>query len=215
MLVISFSGYVAIINRNSNDMSLRQQILKAIYPLFKGYNKISGRGTLMLTNKNETLPPVSFYDLSVELNNDETLSMKSFKGKKVLLVNTASDCGYTPQYTDLQRLYEEYKEHLQVIGFPANDFKEQEKGTDEEIAEFCKVNYGISFPLTKKCSVIKGNEQHEVFDWLTDKTKNGWNNKSPGWNFSKYLVNENGILLNYFGPSVSPLGKEVRAAINK
>ena len=215
MLVISFCGYVAIINRNSKDMSLRQQILKAVYPLFKSFNKISGKGTTILSNGNKTLPPFSFYDLSVVLNNGDTISMATLKGKKVLLVNTASDCGYTPQYTDLQRLYEEHKEHMQVIGFPANDFKEQEKGTDEEIAVFCKVNYGISFPITKKCSVIKGREQHEVFNWLTDKSKNGWNNKFPGWNFSKYLVNENGLLTNYFGPSVSPVSKEVQAAINK
>ena len=96
-----------------------------------------------------------------------------------------------------------------VIGFPANDFKEQEKGTDAAIAEFCKKNYGITFPLAQKSVVIKSAEQNPVFQWLTDSTKNGWNSKPPGWNFSKYLVNEKGVLTNYFGSSVSPLGNDV------
>ena len=102
-----------------------------------------------------------------------------------------------------------------MIGFPANDFKEQEKGTDEEIMQFCKLNYGVTFPLMKKSVVIRSAGQNPVFQWLTDSAKNGWNNKYPSWNFSKYLVNENGILTNYFDPSVSPLGKEIREAIEK
>lgn len=215
MLVIAFWGYVEIINRNSKDMSLRQKILKAIYPVFKKYTKITGKGTRVLTNEKESVPLSSFYDLSVVLNNGDTLSLAALMGKKVLLVNTASDCGYTAQYEDLQKLYEQNKENLVVIGFPANDFKQQEQGTDEEIAEFCKVNYGVGFPLVKKSTVIKGSDQHKVFKWLTDKQLNGWNEKPPGWNFTKYLVNEKGVLINYFGPSVSPVSKEVLAAIKK
>lgn len=138
-----------------------------------------------------------------------------FKGKKILFVNTASDCGYTDQYDALQKLYEDNKDKLMIIGFPANDFKEQEKGTDEEIAQFCKINYGVTFPLVKKTSVIPGHDQHPVFQWLSDKTKNGWTNKKPSWNFSKYLVNEDGILTNYFDPSISPTSREVVAAIKK
>ena len=141
--------------------------------------------------------------------------LQHLKGKKVMLVNTASDCGYTDQYDDLQKLYEEYKDKLVVIGFPANDFKEQEKGTDEEIAQFCKLNFGVTFPLMKKSSVIKGPQQNEVFKWLTDSAKNGWNNKPPSWNFSKYIVNEEGVLTNYFGSSISPMSKDVLKAINK
>jgi glutathione peroxidase len=214
MLVVAFWGYVEIINRNAINMSLRQKILKAVYPIFKGFNQLTGKGHTVLRNENATTPPSSFYNLSVMLNNGDTLPLSAWKGKKILLVNTASDCGYTAQYADLQQLFEKHKAHLQVIGFPANDFKEQEKGTDEEIAEFCKVNYGVSFPLVKKSSVIKGGEQHEVFRWLTDKNRNGWNNKPPSWNFTKYLVDENGVLINYFGPSVSPLNNEVISAIS-
>jgi glutathione peroxidase len=143
------------------------------------------------------------------------VSLSAYKGKKILLVNTASNCGFTDQYESLQQLYLAHKEKLTIIGFPANDFKEQEQGTDEEIARFCKMNYGVSFPLVKKCVVKAGPDQHPVFKWLTDKTKNGWTSKKPSWNFSKYLVNESGILINYFDPSVSPTGKEITQAINR
>jgi len=102
-----------------------------------------------------------------------------------------------------------------IIGFPANDFKEQEKGSDEEIAQFCKLNYGVDFPLAKKGTVIKGNNQQRVFQWLSDKSKNGWNDKQPSWNFSKYLINEQGILMNYFDPAISPLSGEVKKAITR
>ena len=132
-----------------------------------------------------------------------------------MLVNTASACGYTNQYEDLQKLSEKYKDQLVVIGFPANDFKEQEKGSDEEIAEFCKVNFGVTFPLMKKSVVKKTEDQNEVYQWLTDPAKNGWNEQEPSWNFSKYLVNEKGALTNYFDPSIEPLSKEVEEAIRK
>ena len=131
----------------------------------------------------------------------------------MLLVNTASDCGYTPQYTDLQKLYEEQKDKLVIIGFPANDFKEQEKGTDEEIAQFCKLNYGVTFPLMKKSVVIKSGEQNPIYKWLTDVKQNGWNEEQHSWNFSKYLISEDGVLLNYFGPSISPTSSSVTDAV--
>jgi glutathione peroxidase len=102
-----------------------------------------------------------------------------------------------------------------VLGFPANDFKEQEKGSDEEIARFCKVNFGVSFPLMKKSSVIRSSQQNPVFQWLTDSSKNGWSNKQPSWNFSKYLVNEEGVLTNYFGPTISPMSRDVLNAIKQ
>jgi glutathione peroxidase len=130
-----------------------------------------------------------------------------------MLVNTASDCGYTDQYEALQKLSEECKDRLVVIGFPANDFKQQEKGSDEEIAQFCKLNFGVTFPLMKKSVVKKDPQQNEVFKWLTDSTMNGWNNKPPSWNFAKYIVNEEGILTNYFGSSISPAGKDIKKAI--
>jgi glutathione peroxidase len=131
------------------------------------------------------------------------------------LVNTASNCGYTNQYEELQQLYEQYNNRLVILGFPSNDFKEQEKGNDDEIARFCKINYGVTFPLMKKSVVIKGAGQNPVFQWLSDAAQNGWNTKTPSWNFSKYLVNESGMLTHYFDPAISPLSKEVLAAINK
>lgn len=159
-------------------------------------------------------PPVPFYNLSTVLNNGNNLSFADLKGKKVLIVNTASDCGYTNQYEALQKLYEQYKDKLVVIGFPANDFKEQEKGNDEEIAAFCKLNYGVTFPLAKKSSVI-GADKNEVFNWLSDKNKNGWNEQEPVWNFSKYLVSEDGVLLQYFDPGISPTGNEIITLLNQ
>ena len=213
MLVIVFIGYVAIITRNSTNMTYRQKVLKAIYPAWMWFTKLTGKNTKELSGSAQA--PVSFYSLKGTLNDSSALDFVALKGKKVLLVNTASDCGYTDQYSDLQKLSEEYKDKLVVIGFPANDFKEQEKGTDEEIGKFCKANYGITFPLMKKSTVIKSSEQNVVFQWLTDSTKNGWNNNPPSWNFTKYLVDEEGRLINYFGPSISPLNKDVIEAIQK
>ena len=215
LLLIAFSGYVAIVTRNVKDMTIRQRILKAVYPAFTWLNKLTGKNSKVFTNPTPAAPPQSFYDLSFTLNNGEAVPLSKYKGKKILLVNTASDCGYTDQYDDLQKLYTDHNDQLVVIGFPANDFKEQEKGTDEDIEKFCRLNYGVTFPLAKKSSVVPGPEQHPVFQWLTDKNKNGWTNKKPSWNFSKYLVNENGHLVNYFDPSVSPIGKDVTEAIKK
>jgi glutathione peroxidase len=151
----------------------------------------------------------------VPLNNGKTLPLQELKGKKLLLVNTASDCGYTPQYSELQQLQERFRDTLQVIGFPANDFKEQEKGSDAAIAQFCHVNFGVTFPLAKKSSVVKGPHQHPVYRWLTEREQNGWNDKAPGWNFSKYLVDEQGLLTHYFDPSVAPLGTEIIQAVEQ
>ena len=196
-------------------MTPRQTVLKAIYPLWMSLNKVFGKKLKVLVNKKHIQPLQSFYSLSAQLNNGTLLSFSSLKGKKLLLVNTASDCGYTNQYTDLQKLYEDYQDRLTVIAFPANDFKEQEKGSDEEIRNFCKINFGITFPIARKATVVKGINQQKVFQWLTDKTKNGWNNKPPSWNFSKYLVNEEGVLMNYFDPGISPLSEEVKKAIEQ
>ncbi|MFN8289105.1 MAG: glutathione peroxidase [Chitinophagaceae bacterium] len=193
-------------------MTYRQKVLKAVYPALMWWTKLRGKNTTALSNQ-EKQPPVSFYTLKMTANNGSEIDFAAFKGKKIMLVNTASNCGYTDQYNELQRLYEANQDKLVIIGFPANDFKEQEKGTDEEIAQFCKLNYGVTFPLMKKSQVIKGTAQNPVFQWLTDSAKNGWNNKQPSWNFSKYLVNENGILTNYFGPSVSPLSSDITNAI--
>ncbi len=214
LLIGAFALYVEIVNRNSRNMTYRQKVLKAVYPVWMWFARMTGTNTTGLAN-NKKQPPVSFYSLKATLNNGDTLDFSGFKGKKVMLVNTASDCGYTNQYSDLQKLSEEYGDKLVVLGFPANDFKEQEKGTDEEIAQFCKKNYGVAFPLMKKSSVIKGDDQNPVFKWLTDSAQNGWNSKPPSWNFAKYLVNENGLLTNYFGSSISPVSKDVLKAVNE
>ena len=207
-----FAVYVEIMNRNSTNMTYRQKVLKAVYPAWMWFSKLTGKNTDKLENAG-IKPPVSFYSLKATLNNGGAFDFGTTKGKKVLLVNTASDCGYTNQYADLQKLYEKYKDKLLIIGFPANDFKEQEKGTDDEIAKFCKANYGVTFPLARKSVVIKTAQQNPVYQWLTDSSKNGWNEKQPSWNFTKYIVNENGVLTNYFGPSISPLSRDVVKSI--
>jgi len=215
ILVIVFIAYVAIVNRNSRNMTYRQKVLKAIYPALMWVNKIAGGKSKIMSNNKQITPLESLYQLSVQLNNGSELRLETLKGKKLLLVNTASDCGYTDQYDDLQKIYDTYRDKLVIIGFPANDFKEQEKGTDDEIAAFCKRNYGVTFPMATKSSVIRGERQNEIFKWLSDKKKNGWNDQQPSWNFSKYLVNESGILINYFDPAVSPVSDEVKNAISQ
>lgn len=212
LLLVSFIIYVLIANRNLKNMTFRQKLLKTIYPAFMWITKSTGKNSKVL-NTNQTKAMQSFYSLSDTLNNGTAFNFESLKGKKVLLVNTASDCGYTNQYDDLQKLSEQYKDKLIVLGFPANDFKEQEKGSDEEIAQFCKVNFGVTFPLMKKSSVIQSNNQNAVFKWLSNANLNGWCNQSPTWNFSKYLVDENGELVKYFDPSISPLDNEIKSAI--
>lgn len=212
LLLAAFFIYVEIVNINSRNMTYRQKVLKAVYPAWMWFTKLMGKNTRKLSHE-KMAPPVSFYSLKGVLNNGDSLDFSTLKGKKVLLVNTASNCGYTDQYDDLQKLYEKNKDKLMVIAFPANDFKEQEKGTDEEIAQFCKLNYGVSFPLMKKSVVIKSGEQNPIYKWLTDAKQNGWNDEQPSWNFSKYLISEDGVLVNYFGPSISPTNSSVTDAI--
>ncbi len=163
----------------------------------------------------KAIPSISFYSLKDTAIDGAAFDFEKLRGRKIMLVNTASDCGYTGQYDDLQELSELYKDKLVVIGFPANDFKDQEKGTDEEIASFCKKNFGVSFPLMQKSSVIKGANQNKIFEWLTNSTKNGWNNQQPSWNFCKFIVDEQGRLTHFFGSTIEPLGKEVNAALNQ
>lgn len=212
IFLAAFAAYVLYVNRNSKNMTVRQKVLKAIYPAFMWWTNMRGKNATKLSHEHQQ-PLVSFYSLKGALNNGSTLDLASLKGKKVMLVNTASDCGYTRQYESLEKLYESDKDNLVIIGFPANDFKEQEKGSDEEIAKFCKVNFGVSFPLMKKSVVIKGAAQNEIFQWLTDSTKNGWNNQPPSWNFCKYIINEQGELTHFFGSAISPNSKEIRNAL--
>jgi glutathione peroxidase len=213
LLAISFWVYVEVANRNSKNMTVRQKVLKVIYPLFTGINRLIGRNNRVIINKSKTQPAESIYDLSVILNDGNRLSLRSIKGKKLMLVNSASDCGYTGQYIELQKLYQQYKEKVMIICFPANDFKQQEKKSDKEIEDFCTSNYGITFPLAAKSIVVKSPHQNRVYQWLTNKAKNGWNDEQPSWNFSKYVINEKGVLVGYFDPAISPLSEEVISVI--
>ena len=213
IILLVFVVYVEVVNRNSKNMTYRQKVLKAVYPAWMWWTKLWGKNSSQLAQEKQ--PVLSFYDLSATLSSGDTLSFSSLQGRKILIVNTASDCGYTGQYAELQALYEKEAGRLEILAFPANDFKQQEKGTDEEIAAFCKSNFGVSFPLVKKSTVVSGGEQHPVYQWLTDSSKNGWNAQGPEWNFSKYLINEQGMLTHYFGPSISPLDKKLAAAIHQ
>lgn len=130
------------------------------------------------------------------------------KGKKVLIVNTASECGYTPQYEDLEKLYQGYKDKLIILGFPANNFGGQEPGTNEEIKEFCKSKFNVTFPMFEKISVL-GDDMAPLYKWLTSKDLNGWNDQQPKWNFNKYLIDEEGNLVKYYSSAVKPMSEEI------
>ncbi len=152
---------------------------------------------------------VDFYTLSAETIDGDTLHFSDLKGKKVLIVNTASKCGFTPQYEDLEKLYKKYKEdNFIIIGFPANNFMHQEPGTNEEIKNFCTVNYGVTFPMMAKISV-KGKEIHPVYKWLTSKDENGVKDSKVGWNFQKYMIDENGNLVGYAKPREKPFSSKI------
>jgi len=151
----------------------------------------------------------TFYDFQVNGINGKPFDLSSLKGKKVLVVNTASKCGYTPQYAQLEELYEKYgPDKFVVIGFPANNFMRQEPGTNEEIREFCTVNYGVTFPMMAKISV-KGTDIHPLYTWLTTKTGNGVMDAPVKWNFQKFMINENGQLIGMFPPGELPTSEKI------
>ncbi len=157
----------------------------------------------------------SFYDLKAKDINGHDFDFSSLKGKKVMIVNTASKCGFTPQYEQLQELYKQYGDQdFVVIGFPANNFMGQEPGTLEEIKEFCSVNFGVTFPMMEKISV-KGKDIHPVYQWLTEKEKNGVEESKVKWNFQKYLINEKGELEKIFYSKTSPTDPQIIEWIKK
>jgi glutathione peroxidase len=188
-------------------MNIRQKIMKFLYPLIMKVSKMAK--VSIIANEKNMAPTVSFYNLIATTNKNESFSFENLKGKNVLIVNTASNCGFTQQYEELEKLHQSYTHNLVIIGFPANDFKQQEKGSDTEIAEFCKINYGVHFPIMQKSVVVKNEQQNKIYTWLSDALQNGWNNQAPTWNFSKYLINKQGVLTHYFAPSVSPLSSEI------
>ena len=150
----------------------------------------------------------SFYDLQLNDINGDKIDLQSFKGKKVLLVNVASKCGYTDQYADLQELYETHGDKLEIIGIPCNDFGRQEPGSANEIQKFCKLNYGVTFTLAEK-QKIKSKPMSGIYQWLSDPNLNGWNSSLPSWNFCKYVINESGELTHFFKSGVDPNGREI------
>lgn len=190
-------------------LSPRQAFLKKVYPVITRLSRLFGSKATTVTNIKHAVPQQSIYNLEFTASNGSPISLSNYQGKKLMLVNTASDCGYTGQYDELQKLYTGYNDELVVIAFPANDFHDQEKADDKEIEGFCRINYGVTFPLASKSIVISKPNQNPVFQWLSDPAKNGWNNQAPEWNFSKYLVDEQGVLLGYFGPAISPLDKSI------
>lgn len=151
----------------------------------------------------------SFLDIS-----GKKIELREFEGKKILFVNVASKCVYTPQYDQLQELHEKHGDKLVIIGFPCNQFLSQEKGSEKEIATFCKKNYGVEFLMASKIDV-KGNNQHPVYQWLTSKKLNGVKRSKVKWNFNKYLVDENGNLLKKFKSKVKPMDEKIISLINK
>ncbi len=215
ILVLVLIAIIISIPIKKKDMTWRQSILKTLYPVIMLKGKIFGNKKDIKLNPSQIAPSESFYNLVALKNNGDTLAFSSLKGKKVLIVNTASDCGFTGQYEELEKLHQKYGDRLIVLGFPANDFKDQEKKSDTAIAAFCKLNYGVSFQLMQKSHVVKGPNQHPVFNWLSNASENGWCNDQPVWNFSKYIVDENGILQAFYTQMVSPLDQSVTNQILK
>lgn len=151
----------------------------------------------------------SIHQFKVKDINGETFDMSSLKGKKVLVVNTASKCGLTPQYKELQELYEKYKDMgFTIVGFPANDFMNQEPGSIAEIKEFCTQNYGVTFQMMDKVST-KGKDQSPIYEWLTQKSKNGVKDSEVSWNFQKYMIDEDGKLVDFVAPKESPMSDKI------
>jgi len=163
--------------------------------------------------KMEITAAANFHSFKMKGIDGKEIDFSQFKGKKVIVLNTASKCGYTPQYADWEKFHKANKE-IVILGFPANEFGGQEPGTNDEIASFCSLNYGVSFQMMEKV-VVKGSGKCDLYQWLSDKSKNGWNEKEPSWNFCKYVINEKGELQNFFASGIKPNSPEFLAAIGK
>lgn len=172
-------------------------------------NNAQNKKAAVANEKNKTMSKQNIYQFKVTDLSGKEFDFASLKGKKVMIVNTASKCGLTPQYKDLQTIYDQYKDkNLVIIGFPANNFAEQEPGSNEEIATFCERNYGVTFPMMDKISV-KGDDMAPIYQFLTQKDKNGVQDSEVEWNFQKYLLNENGELVKVIAPRTLPTDKEI------
>ncbi len=168
-------------------------------------------GLLIINPTPQSTTTMSIYDFKVPALEGDTIDFSTFKGKKILIVNTASKCGYTKQYSQLEELYKEHGGKLVIVGFPANNFGGQEPGSNEQIAEFCQKNYGVSFPMAAKVSV-KGSDMHELFKWLTAAENKDFKG-DINWNFEKFLIDENGQLIRRFRSGADPLGEEILGSI--
>jgi len=157
--------------------------------------------------------PKNLYDIELKTLRGDIFDWNSCKGKKVLIVNTASECGFTKQYKELQSLYDLYKDTLEIIGVPCNQFGKQEPGNSEEIQEFCELNFGVTFPLTEKLQV-KGDDKHPLYVWLTSKRYNGVKSSSVKWNFQKYLLDEHGHLIDFYYSITKPMSKKIINKLN-
>jgi glutathione peroxidase len=169
-----------------------------------GYNKSYSNTTDMVKTNEMT----SIHTFKVEALDGTTINFADFKGKKILIVNTASECGYTPQYKELEALYQKFKDKLVIVGFPANNFGGQEPGTNTEIKAFCQQNYGVTFPMAAKISV-KGDDAAPIYQWLCTKTENGVLDAEIKWNFNKFLLDENGNMIAYFPSKVTPMSEQI------
>ena len=167
---------------------------------------------LLFLNPQKPLPTI--HEFKIASVDGDTIDFSQFKGKKILIVNTASECMYTPQYEGLQKLYEAYHDKLVIVGFPSNDFLGQEPGSNSEIRQFCSSNYHITFPMTEKV-VVKGRNKTPVYQWLTERSLNGVENSKVSWNFNKYLLNERGEYVQHFGSNVEPEDPALLAALLK
>ena len=159
-------------------------------------------------------PKSPFYNIKIQSIEGKEIQLSEFKGKKILIVNTASECGFTPQYEELQKLQEKYAEKLVIIGTPCNQFGGQEPGDASQIKTFCQKNYGVTFLMTEKL-YVKGPKQHELYQWLSKKSVNGVLDSEVSWNFNKYLLNEEGKLLAYFPSTTGPLSNSITSLIEK
>ena len=185
-------------------MGILKNIITKFYGLRMTFSKLTGAGIAIRSNIKNIKAPESFYSLHANTVSGTEISFERYRNKKILLVNLASQCGYTPQYLELEKLHRQHKDEITVLGFPSNDFGNQEPGSDEEIALFCEVNFSVTFPLFHKDHVT-GNDKQPVYQWLCNAAKNGWNKEEPSWNFCKYLIDEKGDLIKYFSSSVAPL----------
>jgi glutathione peroxidase len=171
-----------------------------------------GISAFTVNSKSKEKMSESIYDYKINSIEGEELKLESFKGKKMLLVNVASECGFTKQYKDLQELHEKYGDKLTIIGFPCNQFGGQEPGTETEIKSFCEKNFGVTFQLTEKIDV-KGKNQHPIYKWLTEKELNGKEDSSVKWNFHKYLIDEEGNYVEEFPSSVNPMSDKITSKL--